>query len=153
MYVNCSCFSKVDRGLLTECIGMNDKGQYVSGLSLFLELSVVTKYIVGISYRTEGYRMWQSSSLITGVKQCGLFKFRIKTPASCMTFHGGGGMFNIMGQHCREKHALIWIHTHHPSFQSVLDFCICKPFKALWFTICIICSYNCILSTQPVYEF
>jgi hypothetical protein len=34
--------------------------------------------------------------------------------------------FTNMGQHCSKKHAMIWIHTHHPSFHSVLDFSICN---------------------------
>jgi hypothetical protein len=43
MCVQCLCFIMLDRGLLTEESGMNNKGQYMSGLSVFLELPVVTK--------------------------------------------------------------------------------------------------------------
>ena len=51
MYVKCLCFIMVDRDLLPEGSGMKDRGQYVSELLVFLELSVVT-----IPYHTAGYR-------------------------------------------------------------------------------------------------
>jgi hypothetical protein len=44
MYVKCLCFIMVDGGLLTKGSGINEKGQYVSDLLVFLELSVVTMF-------------------------------------------------------------------------------------------------------------
>lgn len=42
---------------------------------------------------------------------------REKTP--CMAFTN-------RGLHWREKHALIWIYTHYPSVQAVLNLSICN---------------------------